>query len=126
MPAIIAALLLVIGFHQPPPTERLAGTVTVGPQFVGTTAAACYGTMEVSDIRPGALVIVEDAMRNVVATTRLGAGRVTDDGACRFTFSVGGLPRSDTYWITVASWRFFDWSREDLAAQHWRVMFGIG
>lgn len=141
--SLAVALLIVAGCSAPaaspsaPPTASpkpvvhlLTGSLELQDPDGWTYGAGdndCFGDGGYSDIDEGADVTVKNQDGSIIATGRLEAGRITNQGVnCTFNFSVAGIPDATFYSVEVSHRGELRYSKAELEQQNWTVTFTLG
>jgi hypothetical protein len=130
--------------HRRPLADRLAGlddTLDLSKilgtygSYVPTNAPApteCTGFRGYSDMQQGAQVVVKDGSGNVIGTSQLGTGALSNYdptigmGTCTLSFAVDNLPDVPFYSVEVSHRGAQAFSKEQLDSMNWSVAFTLG
>lgn len=108
----------------------LTGSIGFTNHEIDASGTTCSGAGGYSDIHPGADVIVQDGAGTTIALGRLGEGEWDrtegNNGTCTISFSVGDVPDTDFYTITIGNRDGLLMSRSDLEAVGWTLEFSLG
>jgi hypothetical protein len=128
MPAsVLAFLLFLAGIAMPSQTHTLGGYFILEPGWSEVNAnGSCQGTDDVWDIKPGATLLLYTPAWTVDRKQSLGPGRLMRNGMCVFTFRFDNLPRSDRYYLEVATWLPVGFTYEELERWDWRIQISWG
>lgn len=90
-----------------------------------TAGEACVGRGGYADLNSEADVVIKNEDGKIIATSKLGQGKI-EQGACRFTFAVEGVPEASFYSVEVSHRGELTYSRDELEEDGWSVALNIG